>query len=82
MAYIVEVKFINTPNPYLLPLFNSFNFNFSFSILPDVISNNTPVFFLQNILNSLLAFIQFLYILFIKLYKIINYLLYYIEVFS
>ena len=45
MAYIVEVKSINTPNPYLLSLFNSFNFNLSFLILPDVISNNIPVFF-------------------------------------
>jgi hypothetical protein len=29
-----------------LPLFGSFNFNFSFLILPNIISNNTPVFFL------------------------------------
>ena len=28
-----------------MPLTNSFRFNFSFLILPDVISNNTPVFF-------------------------------------
>ena len=46
MAYIVKVGFINAPNPYLLPLSNSFSFNFSFSILPDVIFNNIPVFFL------------------------------------
>ena len=46
MAYIVKVKFINTSNPYLLPLSGSFNVNFSFLILPDVISDNTPVFFL------------------------------------
>ena len=46
MAYIVEVKSINTPNPYLLPLSSSFNFDFSFLILPDVISDNIPVFFL------------------------------------
>ena len=45
MAYIVEVKSINTSNSYLLPLSSSFNFNFSFLILPDVISDNTPVFF-------------------------------------
>ena len=46
IAYIVEVGFINAPNPYLLPLFNSFNFNFSFLILPDVISDNILVLFL------------------------------------
>ena len=45
MAYIVKVGSINTPNPYSLLLFSSFNFNLSFSILPDIISNNTPVFF-------------------------------------
>ena len=46
IAYIVEVKSINAPNPYLLPLSNSFNFNLSFLILPDIISNNIPVPFL------------------------------------
>ena len=46
ITYIVEVKSINTPNPYLLPLSGSFNFDFSLSILLDVISNNTPVPFL------------------------------------
>ena len=46
IAYIVKVGFIDTSNPYLLPLFNSFNFNLSFLILPDVISNNMPIFFL------------------------------------
>ena len=46
MAYIVEVKSINTSDPYLLPLSSSFNFNLSFLILPDVISNNIPVPFL------------------------------------
>ena len=46
MAYIAKVEFINTPNPYLLPLSSSFNFDFSFLILPDIISNNTPVPFL------------------------------------
>ena len=45
IVYIVEVKFINTPNPYLLPLSGSFNFDLSFLILPNIISNNTPVFF-------------------------------------
>ena len=46
MAYIVKVESINTLNPYLLPLFGSFNFDFSFSILPNIISDNMPVFFL------------------------------------
>ena len=46
MAYIVKVKSINAPNPYLLPLFGSFNFDFSFSMLPNVISDNIPVLFL------------------------------------
>ena len=46
MAYIVKVKSINTPNPYLLPLSGSFNFNFSFLILPNVISNNIFILFL------------------------------------
>ena len=46
MAYIVKVESINTFNPYLLPLFGSFNFDFSFSILPNIISDNMPVFFL------------------------------------
>ena len=46
MAYIVVVGSVDVPNPYLLPLFGFFNFDFSFSILPDVISNNTPVPFL------------------------------------
>ena len=46
IAYIIKVGFINIPNPYLLPLFSFFNFDFSFSMLPDVISNNIPVPFL------------------------------------
>ena len=46
MAYIAEVGSINAFNPYLLPLFGSFDFDFSFLILPDVISDNTPVPFL------------------------------------
>ena len=41
-----KIEFINIPNPYLLPLFNFFASNFSFLILPDVISNNTPIPFL------------------------------------
>ena len=46
ITYTAKVEFINTPNPYLLPLSGSFNFDFSFLILPDIISNNTPVPFL------------------------------------
>ena len=37
---------INTSNPHLLPLSNFFTSNFSFSILPDVLSNNIPIPFL------------------------------------
>jgi hypothetical protein len=46
IAYIAKVGFFNTPNPYLLPLADFFAFNFSFSILPDILSDNTPVPFL------------------------------------
>ena len=46
IAYTVKVGFVNALNFYLLPLSDSFNFNFSFLILPDVISNNIPVLFL------------------------------------
>ena len=46
ITYIVEVESINTPDPHLLSLFSSFNFDFSFSILPNIISNNMPVLFL------------------------------------
>jgi hypothetical protein len=46
MAYTAKVESINTFNPYLLPLSSSFDFNFSFLILPDVISDNIPVPFL------------------------------------
>ena len=46
IAYIVKIKFINALNPYLLPLSGSFNFDFSFLILPNVISNNTLIPFL------------------------------------
>ena len=60
IAYIAVVGSFNAFSPYLLPLANSLNFNFSFSILPDIISNNTPIPFLWNILNSLLVFISFL----------------------
>ena len=46
IAYIVKIGFISTPNPHLLPLSGSFNFDFSFLILPNVISDNTPISFL------------------------------------
>ena len=46
MAYTVKVESINTSNSHLLPLSGSFNFDFSFLILPNIISNNIPVFFL------------------------------------
>ena len=46
IAYIAKVGFSNAPNSYLLPLSNSLNFDFSFLMLPDVIFNNMPVFFL------------------------------------
>ena len=46
IAYIAVVGFFDAPNPYLLPLSGSFDFNFSFSILPNVISDNISVPFL------------------------------------
>ena len=46
IAYIVKVKSIDTPDSYLLPLSSSFNFNLSFLILPNIISDNIPVSFL------------------------------------
>ena len=46
IAYIVKVGFFNTPNPHLLLLTDFFISNFSFSILPNVFSDNTPVPFL------------------------------------
>ena len=46
IACTVEVGSFNTPNPYLLLLTDFFDFDFSFLILPDVISDNTPVLFL------------------------------------
>ena len=46
MAYIAAVGSVNTPNSHLLPLSGSFNFDFFFLILPDVISDNIPVLFL------------------------------------
>ena len=44
--YIVVVKSFNIPNPYLLPLADSFDFDLFFLILPNIISDNTPVPFL------------------------------------
>ena len=46
IVYIAAVGSFNALNPRLLPLTDSFNFNFSFLILPDIISNNTPILFL------------------------------------
>ena len=46
IVYIAEVGSFNIPDSYLLPLADSFNFNFFFSILPDIISNNIPISFL------------------------------------
>ena len=45
-VYIVKVGSVNAFNFYLLPLSNSLDFDFSFLILPDVISDNMPVLFL------------------------------------
>ena len=45
-VYRVKVKSFNTPDPCLLPLADSLNFNLSFLILPDIIFNNIPVSFL------------------------------------
>ena len=57
ITYIVEIGFFNTPNPHLLPLADFFTSNFSFLILPDVLSDNIPIPFLWSILGSLLVFI-------------------------
>ena len=46
IAYIIKVGFSNTPNPHLSPLADFFTSNFSFLILPDVISDNISVLFL------------------------------------
>ena len=46
IIYTAVVGSFNTLNPYLLPLFGSFNFNPSFLILPDVISDNISIPFL------------------------------------
>jgi hypothetical protein len=46
IVYIAVVGSFNTPNLCLLPLADFFNFDFSFLILPNIISNNIPVLFL------------------------------------
>jgi hypothetical protein len=46
ITYTAGVGSFNTSNPYLLPLSSSFNFDFSFLILSNIIFNNTPVPFL------------------------------------
>ena len=46
ITYIVKIGFFNAPNSYLLPLADFFTSNFSFLILPNVLSDNTPVLFL------------------------------------
>ena len=42
----LEAELLATQVAYLLPLVNSFDFNPSFLILPNIIFNNTPVSFL------------------------------------
>ena len=46
IAYIVKVGSVNAFNPLLSPLSGSFNFDLFFSILPNIISDNMPIFFL------------------------------------
>ena len=46
ITYIAEVGSSNAPNSYLLPLVDFFTSDFSFLILPNIVSNNTPVPFL------------------------------------
>ena len=41
--YIAVVGSSNTPSPYSLPLANSCNFDFFFSILLNIISDNIPI---------------------------------------
>ena len=45
-ADIAKVESFNAPSPHLSPLTDPFAFNFSFLILPNIISNNTPIPFL------------------------------------
>ena len=46
IAYIIKVESVDAPNSYLLPLSSSFDFDFFFLILPNIISDNIPVPFL------------------------------------
>ena len=46
ITYIAVVGSFDASNSYLLPLADSLNFNFSFLILPDVISDNISIPFL------------------------------------
>ena len=46
IVYIAVVGSFNAPNFYLLPLADFFVSNFSFSILPNILSDNMPVPFL------------------------------------
>ena len=58
----LEVKSLVPLMAYLLPLANFFTFNFSFSTLPDIISDNTPIFFFIKCFRFLFGFyIIFLY---------------------
>ena len=46
ITYIAVVGSFNVFNLYLLPFVDFFNFNFSFLMLPDIISDNIPILFL------------------------------------
>ena len=46
IAYIVKVESVDTFNSHLLPLSGFYNFDFSFSILLNIISDNMPILFL------------------------------------
>ena len=46
IVYIAKVGSFNTSDSHLLPLTNFLNFNFSFLILPNIISNGIPIPFL------------------------------------
>ena len=46
IAYIVKIGFSNIFNPRLSPLADFFASDFSFLILPNIISDNTPMPFL------------------------------------
>ena len=46
MAYTAVVGSVDALNSYLLPLSGSFNFDFFFLMLPDIISDNILIPFL------------------------------------